>query len=164
MQRRGHRVRTALGALTLAYGIFSVVSLPFDIRSGMFQDVISAEGRLAWLVGLSMPWRVLAYCSDVIQVVGLFAAAIGLLLARARPLHIGLVALVPSLVVQLLFVPGAIALLSGQASIRLIGSPPARVIREAALTLGLAWLAMAAVLSLYVLWLWRELRRLTAEG
>ncbi len=162
--RRRDLVRKAMGTVTLIYAVYSVVCLPFDFRSRPITDVMSAEGRLAWLVGLGHPWQVLAHVTDVIEAAGLLTVAIGLLLARARLLRIGLAALVPPLAVQLLLVPGAVALLCGYASIRLVGSPPARVVREGTLTVGVAWLVMAAVFTLYVIWLWRELRRLVAEA
>ena len=168
MWRRGRRTRTVLGALTLAYGLFMVVSLPLTARGGMIGDVVSVGGPLGWLVGISMPWVVLGYCGDVVELVGLFAAGVGLLLTRERAARIGLRALTLALGVSLLFVPGAIALLSGQAILHLPANPPAHVVRELTITMGTAWIAMAVVFALYVLWVRREwqgmVKRLNVEA
>jgi hypothetical protein len=169
MWRRGRRTRTVLGILSLAYGVFSAVSLALSGRPRPIWEVVSVEGPLAWLVGPSLPWVALGNFGGAVGFVGLFAAGVGLLRTRARSVRIGLLALTLALVLSALFVPGEIALLSGLASLRLPGDQPAppsvaRVARELEIAMGSLGLAATVVLALYVLWVRREWLRMVAEG
>ncbi len=169
--RRRPRLVVVVAWLTLTYGLYCLVSLSRAISAGLTEPPVSISGHSA-LITFGLSWRhflCVARAISATRSVGLVAAGYALLRTQRRLLGVALALLIPSVVSDLLFVPGSAALVTGR--VRFDPSsflnrplPPQAVdLYQRVLPWVIGVVVVTSLLNiLYFLWLWREWKRMAS--
>jgi len=162
-ETRHLRLSSVLGALSLAESVRSWIGLPDALRNLLSARPWPVRPDLTWLLTLALPWPTwirLVTLATVGWAVGTAVVGVGLLLHRKGWAAVGLAAIAPSTALDLLLIPGGIAILVGRAAPGIaIGTP------LAACGLGLmgsGQLIASAIGLVYFWWVWHSYRRIRA--
>lgn len=165
-QMRHRSTMLLVGGVSLAFSVRCWARLPDVVYASLLAPVAASVRDPLLTLGLPWPvWLRLGALAFVGLAVGTALVGAGLLLRARGAIAVGLVAVAPATIMDLLLVPGRTAMLMGRADPQTL---PAGValgnLREALALRGGAGVAASALIALYFWWVWRAYRRMHTDA
>jgi hypothetical protein len=155
-----------VGVLSLAMSVCTWVKLPHALGYCFSAQHSPAQGDLGWLLNLGLAWPIWVGLEAIVMVgwaVGTALIGAGLLRRgkRALLLPAGLIAIAPATAIDILLIPGRVAVVLGRAYRGVDPSDP--LVRHTLALMGSGLLIASVIGVVYFWWVWRTYRRLSAE-